>query len=90
MSLARATATKQRRNDYSDLGMHERRSADPCLKVGNYICSPPAPYSRAIIRGRQVYGTHNLRVVDLSILPLHIGAPTQGTALPLFPCLCMC
>jgi len=25
----------------------------------------------------KVYGTHNLRVVDLSILPLHIGAPTQ-------------
>ncbi|KAI0278556.1 GMC oxidoreductase [Russula aff. rugulosa BPL654] len=26
----------------------------------------------------KVYGTHNLRVVDLSILPLHIGAPTQA------------
>ncbi|KAH9033854.1 GMC oxidoreductase [Lactarius hengduanensis] len=25
----------------------------------------------------KVYGTHNLRVVDLSVLPLHIGAPTQ-------------
>ncbi|KAH9967749.1 hypothetical protein BGW80DRAFT_1462090 [Lactifluus volemus] len=25
----------------------------------------------------KVYGTQNLRVVDLSILPLHIGAPTQ-------------
>lgn len=31
-----------------------------------------------------MYGTHNLRVVDLSILPLHINAPTQGTfCLPL-------
>ncbi|KAH9987924.1 GMC oxidoreductase [Russula compacta] len=28
----------------------------------------------------KVYGTHNLRVVDLSILPLHIGAPTQSTS----------
>ncbi|KAI9455778.1 GMC oxidoreductase [Lactarius psammicola] len=25
----------------------------------------------------KVYGTHNLRVVDLSVLPLQIGAPTQ-------------
>ncbi|KAI0246784.1 hypothetical protein BJV78DRAFT_1286116 [Lactifluus subvellereus] len=28
-------------------------------------------------RRLKAYGTHNLRVVDLSILPLHIGAPTQ-------------
>jgi choline dehydrogenase-like flavoprotein len=25
----------------------------------------------------KVYGTHNLRVVDLSVLPIHIAAPTQ-------------
>ncbi|CAK5270668.1 unnamed protein product [Mycena citricolor] len=28
----------------------------------------------------QVYGTRNVRVVDLSIIPLHIGAHTQSTA----------
>jgi hypothetical protein len=64
---------------------------DPRLKVRNYLRSYPCPftYSRAIIRGRQVYGTHNLRVVDLSILPLHIGAPTQSTSLPCFH-VCAC
>lgn len=29
---------------------------------------------------RQVYGTTNLRVVDLSIVPLHIATPTQSTS----------
>ncbi|KZT28136.1 GMC oxidoreductase [Neolentinus lepideus HHB14362 ss-1] len=28
----------------------------------------------------KVYGTHNIRVVDLSIVPLHIAAHTQATA----------
>ncbi|KAI0069141.1 GMC oxidoreductase [Artomyces pyxidatus] len=31
----------------------------------------------------KVYGTANVRVVDLSILPLHIGAPTQSACVPL-------
>ena len=29
----------------------------------------------------KVYGTRNIRVVDLSVVPLHIGAHTQGTSL---------
>ena len=28
--------------------------------------------------GLQVYGTKNIRVVDLSIVPLHVAAHTQG------------
>ena len=26
----------------------------------------------------QVYGTTNIRVVDLSVVPLHVGSHTQG------------
>ena len=30
--------------------------------------------------GLQVYGTTNIRVMDISIIPLHISAHTQGEA----------
>lgn len=35
-------------------------------------------------RGAQVYGTTNIRVMDISIIPLHIAAHTQGKRIP-FP-----
>ena len=63
---------------------------DPRLKVSNYLLSYSRPFTHscAIIRGLQVYGTHNLPVVDLSTLPLHIGVSTQSASSCFHVCAC--
>lgn len=33
-----------------------------------------------LLRVGQVYGTKNLRIADLSVVPLHFAAHTQATA----------
>ncbi|KAJ6485599.1 alcohol oxidase [Mycena sanguinolenta] len=40
----------------------------------------PLSFTLTFAQQQQVYNTTNIRIVDLSILPLHIGAHTQATA----------
>lgn len=52
---------------------------DPQLKVN---CLFPFVPEHILIVSFQVYGTKNLRVADLSVVPLHIAAHMQGQLIP--------
>ena len=48
-------------------------------RFGRFIYTRIAQINLALLKPNlQVYNTTNIRVVDMSVIPLHIGAHTQG------------
>ena len=57
---------------------------DAHLKVSTLLPLPADAKSFVDLYGFKVHGTKNIRVIDLSVLPLLTGVHTQGKCLSIF------